>query len=299
MRNPGEPSIVRRTLFESDAIGISSFAVRPVSDACGDVERQSLNAVVLPFAGVFAKHDAPGRHVVGTPSHAVFIRADTPYRIGFPGAVGDRAIVLRFNDAVAPDEAGRVRGGERLKSQALLLADDMMRRDLLRLRLTDPTADQLELEMLGLELLNLCLRGLRGDSLPLQPAVHLRRARAVERVKEAVALAPADPWNIARLASIANLSPFHLCHVFRDLAGTSIYEYVLRERLAQALNAVLEGDDDITAIAFDAGFASHSHFTARFRRFFGCTPSALRRTLRAGQVPKLRKNMTARASECA
>jgi AraC family transcriptional regulator len=291
--------IVRRTLFESDAIAIGSFAARPLSDACGDVERQNANAVVLPFAGVFAKHDAPGRHVVGTPSHAVFIRAETPYRIGFPGAVGDQAIVLRFDDAVAPDEAGRLRGGETLRSHGLLTADVMMRRDLLRLRLAGPAADRLELEALGLELLRLCLGSLRGETFPQQPAGHLRRARAVERVKEAVAVAPADPWTIARLARIANLSPFHLCRVFQELAGTSIYAYVLRERLAQGLNAVLEGGDDITAIAFDAGFASHSHFTARFRRFFGCTPSALRRTMRAEKIRDIRKIMTARAIRAA
>lgn len=71
MRHPGRAaSIVRRTLFESDAIRIRSFVAHPVSDACGDVERPSLNVVVLPFAGVFSKHEAPGRHVVGTPSGA-------------------------------------------------------------------------------------------------------------------------------------------------------------------------------------------------------------------------------------
>jgi hypothetical protein len=110
----GASSITRQTLFESDAIAIGSFVARPVSDACGEVERQDLNAVVRPFAGVFAKHDAPGRHVVGTPSHAVFIRADTPYRIGFPGAVGDRAIVLRFDDALAPEDVDRRHGGDAL-----------------------------------------------------------------------------------------------------------------------------------------------------------------------------------------
>ena len=109
-------------------------------------------------------------------------------------------------------------------------------------------------------------------------------------------MAPADPWNIARLARLAGLSPFHLCHVFRELAGTSIYEYVLRERLAQGLHALLDGGDDITAIAFAAGFASHSHFTARFRRFFGCTPSALRRTMCSEKIGNIRKIMTARAS---
>jgi len=89
--------------------------------------------------------------------------------------------------------------------------------------------------------------------------------RALARVKEAVAVAPSDRWNIARLAKVANLSPFHLCHVFRQMVGTSIYDYVLHERLAQALDAVLDCGDDFTTIALDAGFASHSHFTARFR----------------------------------
>jgi AraC family transcriptional regulator len=99
------------------------------------------------------------------------------------------------------------------------------------------------------------------------------------------------------LARIANLSAFHLCHVFRQMAGTSIYDYVLHERLARTLDAVLESGDDLTSIALDAGFASHSHFTARFRSFFGCTPAALRRIATAGRIAELRKIMTARESQ--
>jgi AraC-like DNA-binding protein len=83
------------------------------------------------------------------------------------------------------------------------------------------------------------------------------------------------------------------------LVGTSIYDYVLRERLAYALEAVLDSGDDLTTIALDAGFASHSHFTARFRSFFGCTPAALRRIAVPGQVAELRKIMTARRSQLA
>jgi AraC family transcriptional regulator len=121
----------------------------------------------------------------------------------------------------------------------------------------------------------------------------------VERVKEAVALAPADRWNVAKLAKVGNLSPFHLCHVFRQMVGTSIYAYVLHERLAHTLDAVLDGGDDLTAIALDAGFASHSHFTARFRRFFGCTPTAPRHIGPAEHAAKLRKIMTARRQQLA
>ena len=67
MTHPRKGSIVRCPLFENGSINIGLFEANPISDLCGDVESQSLDAVVLPFVGVFAKHDAPGRHVIGTP----------------------------------------------------------------------------------------------------------------------------------------------------------------------------------------------------------------------------------------
>jgi AraC family transcriptional regulator len=280
----------RRILFESEALQIGLFETRPSSDACGDVERQSLNAIVLPFAGVFSKHEAPGRHVTGTPSHAIYFAPDTPYKISFPGGIGDRAITLRFGEVPVPEQPSR--GG--LASQGLLPAKAMMLRNLLWTRLEKGEADDFEAEALGLDLLNMSLESVRPGKLPVRASAQARRTRALERVKEAVALAPSHKWNVAKLAGVANLSPFHLCHVFRDMVGTSIYDYVLHERLAQTLDAVLDCGDNLTAIALDAGFASHSHFTARFRSFFGCTPAALRRVATAAHIAELRKIVTAR-----
>jgi len=285
--------ISRKTLFESQTLQIGLFQARGVSDACGDVERQDRNAVVLPLAGVFAKHDAPGRQVIGTPSHAVFVAADTAYRISYPGGIGDRALVLRFGEELAPEQVDR-RGDASLASNGLLPAPAMMLRNLLGARLAQGESDDFEIETIGLDLLNVSFDAMRKEKPGVRPSAQTRRMRAMERVKEAIAVAPAHKWSVARLARLANLSPFHLCHVFRQVAGTSIYDYVLQERLAQALDAVLDGDDDLTAIALDAGFASHSHFTARFRGFFGCTPAALRRTATAAHLAELRKIMTAR-----
>jgi len=285
--------ISRKTLFESKTLQIGLFEAHPTSDACGDVERQSLNAITLPISGVFSKHDAPGRHVIGTPSHAVFFAADTPFRIGFPGAIGDRAITLRFGEELAPEAFART-DGETLTSNGLLPARAMMLRNLLWARLERAETDEFEAEALGLDLLDMALKSVRTGNAALRPSAQARRRRALERVKEAVALAPSRKWNVARLAKIANLSPFHLCHVFRDHVGTSIYDYVLHERLAQTLDAVLDCGDDLTAIALDAGFASHSHFTARFRSFFGCTPAALRRFATAAHIAEMCKIVTAR-----
>jgi AraC-like DNA-binding protein len=285
-------SVRRRSLFESDTLQIGLLAVRPTSDACGDVERQSSHVVVLPFRGVFAKHEAPGRSVIGTPSHAVFIAADTPYRLSFPGAIGDHALILRFGEQLAPGQGGG-RRGESVASHGMLPASAIMLRDLLRTRLEKGEGNRFESEALGLDLLIMALGAMRtGGAAPRRSAL-ARRLDAVERVKEAIALTPGRKWSVAELGRIANLSPFHLCRVFRQMVGTSLYDYVLRERLAQALDAVLNGGDDITAVALDAGFSSHSHFTARFRSFFNCTPVAFRRLAHAERAAQLRKIMTA------
>ena len=285
---------IRKTLLAGDALQIGTFWARPLSDACGDVERQSSNAVVLPVSGLFSKHDAPGRYVIGTPSQAVLFTANAPYRIGFPGAIGDRALILRFGENLAADQRSQRGSGNSLAPFGLLSADAMMLRNLLWARLQRSEADAFESEALGLDLLGMSLGSMRPGVPRPRGSALARRRHAVERVKEAVAAAPADKWSVAQLAKVASLSPFHLCHVFREMAGTSIYDYVLHERLAHSLDAVLDGGDDVTAIALDAGFASHSHFTARFRGFFGVTPTALRRAAAAGHIAKLRKIMTAR-----
>jgi AraC-like DNA-binding protein len=286
--------VTRKTLFKNETLQIGLFEARPVSDRCGQIERQSLNAVVLPFSGVFSKHDAPGQHVIGTPSHAVFFTADAPYRIGYPGGIGDRALTVRFSDELLPEQLDTRSNCHRLASLGLLPANAMMLRNLLLRRLQDRDADESEIEILGLDLLDMSLRSMHTNNLALRPTALVRRMRAVERVKEAVALAPADNWNVARLANVANMSSYHLCRVFRQMVGTSIYDYVLHERLAHSLDAVLDCGDDLTTIALNAGFASHSHFTARFRSFFGCTPTALRRIATADHVAELRKIMIAR-----
>jgi AraC family transcriptional regulator len=285
--------ITRKSLFDSATLQIGLFEARGVTQACGDVERQDRNAVVLPLAGVFAKHDAPGRQVIGTPSHAVFVAADTPYRISFPGAIGDRALILRFGDELAPEHVDR-HGEAGLASNGLLTAPAMMLRNLLGARLDQGEADDFEAESIGLDLLNASFEAIRRAKPALRPSALKRRMRALERVKEAIAVAPSAKWSVARLAKLASLSPFHLCHIFRHMTGTSVYEYVLHERLAHSLDAVLDGDDNLTSIALDTGFASHSHFTARFRGFFGCTPAALRRAASADRLAELRKIVTAR-----
>lgn len=106
---------------------------------------------------------------------------------------------------------------------------------------------------------------------------------------------PERKWTLGELADLACVSPYHLAHIFREEVGESVYRYVLRSRLAKALNAVLDADTDLTAIALETGFASHSHFTVRFRALFGLAPIELRRDASSRKIVELRKIVTAEA----
>ena len=81
------------------------------------------------------------------------------------------------------------------------------------------------------------------------------------------------------LASQLRVSVFHLCRTFRAITGHTIHGYRMQLRVRMALERV-ERAADLSAVALELGFSSHSHFTAAFRRAFGVTPSGVRRDMR-------------------
>ena len=102
---------------------------------------------------------------------------------------------------------------------------------------------------------------------------------AVEAVKRTIAAAPARSISLRALARQTESSPFHLCRAFRRMTGTTItaFRHSLRVRLA--LDRLRDRSADLTTVALDLGYASHSHFTAVFRRHVGMTPSQFRATI--------------------
>ena len=61
--------------------------------------------------------------------------------------------------------------------------------------------------------------------------------------------------------------------------GVPIYRMVLRRRLREALERLLETGETVSQIALAVGFASHSHLTDAFHREFGMTPSQVRKSV--------------------
>lgn len=103
-------------------------------------------------------------------------------------------------------------------------------------------------------------------------------SRLVERAKQYLHAHASERLSLERIASEVGVSPVYLTQEFKRSEGVPLYKYQLKQRLSQALSE-LPHCDDITGLALDLGFSSHSHFTAAFGSTFGMTPSQFRATV--------------------
>ncbi|HEX7254104.1 MAG TPA: AraC family transcriptional regulator, partial [Thermoanaerobaculia bacterium] len=82
---------------------------------------------------------------------------------------------------------------------------------------------------------------------------------------------------LSEIAANLGVSVFRLCRAFRRATGSTLHGFRNRLRLAASLERIGRASFDLTDVALDLGYSSHSHFTAAFRREFGITPSEFRR----------------------
>ncbi len=264
----------QRVLCSTDGVTACDVLARGLRRGVIDVEPQAFDRLILPVRGLFMQHESDARQRVATPNHALLVTANAPFRVSYVPNASDQCLVLCWSASARDDAVGEALRSGKVATNVLVSPALMLERSLLWRRLWAGDADPLEMEERCMRLLDAVLTTRCGA--PSEGSRAVRRRIQVERVKEAITLEPARRWTLHELAALAAASPYHLAHVFRSEVGTSVYDYVLRTRLSHALERVLDGDSDLTRIALDTGFATHSHFTSRFRTTFGLPPSALR-----------------------
>ena len=84
------------------------------------------------------------------------------------------------------------------------------------------------------------------------------------------------PIPLAKLASLANLSPNYFCRAFRQSFGMPPQQYQISQRIERA-KTLLEGRGaSVTDIGLTVGYSETSAFSTAFRRVTGISPSAYR-----------------------
>jgi AraC-like DNA-binding protein len=94
------------------------------------------------------------------------------------------------------------------------------------------------------------------------------------------------------VAYAVNSSPFNFARIFQQQTGLPVHRYLTLLRLRASLDRIA-AEADLTTIALDLGFSSHSHFTEVFRREFGKTPSEIRAELKTNAIREMSKNLIA------
>jgi AraC-like DNA-binding protein len=93
----------------------------------------------------------------------------------------------------------------------------------------------------------------------------------------------AEPLDVDQLSRLACMSRSRLYAEFRSQLGCSPSELQQQLRLKQAAKRLRLGDA-ITRISYDLGFTNPSHFSRRFRSFFGCAPRDFKKRAVSGSV---------------
>jgi AraC-like DNA-binding protein len=103
-----------------------------------------------------------------------------------------------------------------------------------------------------------------------------------------------ESWNLHRrhldsqltlrsLCAQMRENPHYVSQVINQDLGTNFYDLVNRQRIAAAMDALIQKPDStVLEIALEAGFNSKSTFNVAFRQHAGATPSEFRRLRRTG-----------------
>ncbi len=267
-----------QSLLRSPCVAVQDVGCAGRHRRQGAEEYASATHLVFPYRGAYVRH--LGRdEAVAEANQVLFFNAFEGYRVSHPVPGGDASLDLVVDEAtlreLAPpalleDRADLAFRMQRLRidprAQALVA--------LLKHSLHSGSAEPLEAESVALTLVGRAL----GPRSTRAAGGSLARRRLVDRAKLVLAADLSRRWTLAEIAAEVGGSPVYLTQAFQQVEGLPLYRYQLRLRLARALDLIARCED-LSALGFDLGFCSHSHFSAAFQRTYGRTPSEFRRSL--------------------
>ena len=291
MTVPAQDERIYRALYESPIIGIHDYCCHSSRGGPGSEEESSANNIVLMRHGAFARHFG-ARSVTADVNQAVFFSRDSTYRVSHPTDCGDRGTIFTvaprvLNDIVReldtsvdehPDQPFQFITGP-CGSEIFLRHRELVQR--LEKAGSDPLepmwADVTALQLVA-DVLESAFAKVGQEHKPRRQGTLSDHVDRAEAAKTYLASKLTERITLDDVASAVNSSPFHLARIFQEHTGVPVHRYLTQLRLRASLERLNDGAEDLTALALELGFSSHSHFTDTFKREFGRTPSEVRST---------------------
>lgn len=283
-----DASVVDTAVFESALVTVGVFDAQPDHPHFAELGRIVTHSFVFPRTSVSIIH--PGAApIVADPNAVMFYNQQQPYRRAPISPRGDRCDWFRIReDALVGIIAERDPSVVERPHTPFPFSWGPADADvyLTQRRVVEHLArieapDVLFVEETVLEIFRRTFARahstLMGAAAPRLGA-RARRARRelATEARRVLGTSFAEHLTLGALADRLETSPHHLARVFRAETGGTIHAHLNQLRLRASLDRVVEEDADLTAVALDLGYSSHSHFTHAFRRAFGLPPSHLR-----------------------
>jgi AraC-like DNA-binding protein len=239
--------------------------------------------VVFPRTSVWIAH-AGRAPFVADPSLAVLYNAGQEYRREAVSAEGDRCEWFSFDPSAVAEAhaegdasaADRVERPFAVASAPVDAATYALQRRVYEHVTRGESIDPLFVEEASLTLLRRVVAAAqRRERRGVAPQPLANHGALVDAVKETLASRLGERLSLGEIARAVGCSPFHLARVFQRATGSGVHAYRAQLRLRASLERVVAGED-LTAVALDLGFSSHSHFSTAFARAFGEPPRAFR-----------------------
>ena len=276
------PKPVEKILFAGESVAVCSFRCPPDDPLFADSGPSNADAIVFPRNSVRVLREGGLDRVISV-NEVSFYRQGESYRRRDVDGKGTICNWYVLAPAVLREMLGLVdpvaRDDERPRFPAPIAPADArsfaQQRRIVRHVEENGPVDALWVEE---SVLSAVGRVLAAAAAPanLHEPLPARQTELAEDAKLLLAATATENLPLAELARRLGTSEFHLARVFRRHTGASLHQYRNQLRLRMSLERLLDGDADLATIAVDLGYSHHSHFTTRFRRAFGVTPSAFR-----------------------
>lgn len=271
--------VPEKLLVNGDMLAVGTFRCAAADPLFADSGPCNSNAIVFPRSVIRITHSNGPSFVADPTTIALYNRGQRYKRHAISPA--DHSDWIALSDDLLREMAewstGRRKIDEPFDKPCLAAPPSLYVRQRLLFEslLHDPEADSDAAEQTAMLLVAEALAPMRRWR-----TENVQANRQVAAAKELIARHLDTNLPLRAVSAAVGASPFRLCRLFKAATGTTLSEFRTDLRLRVALQRLARPTADILEIATNLGFSSHSHFTARFTRRFGLTPSAFRTNAR-------------------
>ena len=253
---------VEHLLFETDLVLVADFRCRPDDALFRDSGPSNANCIVFPSTctKIIRPH---GRTTFESPADVSFMNLGEEYRREVISEEGTYSTWYTLSDDLLRE---LLDGKGFAHPQIPIPARTILEQRRLFAGIRNGTVlDALAVEEKLISLTRMIL-GTDCERTQVCPAV-------VERATAYLLAHFSEPVSLSHVARAAGASVSYLSRAFHAAKGMTMSAFRQRVRLTHSLDLLPQYDGNVTDLALELGYSSHSHFTACFRTMFDMSPT--------------------------